>query len=148
MRVNVESFLNSRGHVLVKIVEKLRGQHWSTGRGPGPTLFLCQMAFSTGNITSLFSITHNRLNRGEVIRLDNIVLALLSQYACCHMGLLIVKIVGNINEFLTACISLTVNASPMEISNRRSRSMSMPKIKVLGQTVAAGDTGTDRQMET
>ncbi len=32
---------------------------------------------------------------------ENSVLALLSQYACCHMGFLIVRIVGNINEFLT-----------------------------------------------
>ena len=30
--------LNSSGHVLVKIVEKLRGQHLHTARGPGPTL--------------------------------------------------------------------------------------------------------------
>ena len=28
------------------------------------------------------------------------LLALLSQYACCHMGFLMVRIVGNINEFL------------------------------------------------
>ncbi len=30
--------LNSSCDVLVKIVEKLRGQHLHTGRGPGPTL--------------------------------------------------------------------------------------------------------------
>ncbi len=30
--------LNNSGHVLVKKVEKLSGQHLRTGRGPGPTL--------------------------------------------------------------------------------------------------------------
>ncbi len=32
--------VNSSCDVLVKIVEKLRGQHLHTGRGPGPTLIL------------------------------------------------------------------------------------------------------------
>ena len=32
--------------------------------------------------------------------LKNTILALLSQYACCRMGFLIVRIVENINEFL------------------------------------------------
>ncbi len=31
-------------------------------------------------------------------------LSLLSQYACCHMGPLIIRIVENINEFLTASL--------------------------------------------
>ncbi len=54
----------------------------------------------------------------------NAVLALLSQYACCHMGFLIVRIVGNIN--------------------RPSGPMSMPKIKGLGPTVVEGEAGTGR----
>ena len=55
----------------------------------------------------------------------NTGLALLSQYACCHMGFLIVRIVvvENINEFQTA------------------------RIKVLGPTVAAGEAGTDKQTD-
>ena len=48
---------------------------------------------------------------------ENYRLALLSQYACCHMGFLIVQIVGNINEFQTACM------------------------------VAEGEAGTDRQTD-
>ncbi len=60
------------------------------------------------------------------------ILALLSQYACGHMSFLTVRIVGNINKLLTACILLTLDAALIE---------------VLGPTVTAGEAVTDKQTD-
>ncbi len=56
----------------------------------------------------------------------NVKLALMSQYACCHMSFLIVTIVGNMNEFLRFT----------------SRPILTPKMKFIGPMVLTGESPT------
>ena len=45
LRIRPPGGLNISGHVLVEMVEKLRGQRLRTGCGPGPTLVMIKQKF-------------------------------------------------------------------------------------------------------